>query len=343
MARSRGQLVGACCVTVACLLAAAWSTRAAEAPGAAPAGTGQAKAAGDEADAPLLLPATRPAGEKGLDTMLLDRPQVPITAPSGKRRKKAPQALGLAPEGSRVVHRRCRFRKISGTGWYRVLFVSEAGRRPARPQIVLPNALLATIETLPQARREATFRISGESTLYRGRSFVLLSKATLDAAPGKKADVPTARSPLTALAAGASSKRAGTSSLAAALLARRTGPAVVASRTSTRPGADAESVAPTGGKPQVVSPSRMVVDRLVRILPEKQGGWVIATFVGDNTLQEAPMRLLPCRFLEDAERMAKAGGGLGIRFRVSGNVAEYKGKRYLLLRKLLYEYDMGQF
>ena len=87
----------------------------------------------------------------------------------------------------------------------------------------------------------------------------------------------------------------------------------------------------------------MVTDRLVRILPNPKDGWWQAVFVADNTLQEAPVRLLPCEMLEQAENAVIVGGGQTARYRISGEVTEYKGKQYLLLRKRLVEHDMGQF
>jgi hypothetical protein len=88
----------------------------------------------------------------------------------------------------------------------------------------------------------------------------------------------------------------------------------------------------------------MVVDRLVRVLPEPAGRWWAAHFEADNTLQEPPLRLLPCGFLEVAQR-AQSGRGIGPEplMRVSGLVTHYKQKRYLLLRKLLPERRLGRF
>ena len=85
-----------------------------------------------------------------------------------------------------------------------------------------------------------------------------------------------------------------------------------------------------------------MADRLVRVLLTKNVGWTVAAFEGDNTLREAPVRLLPCALLERAEGAAGAVPLTGTRFRVSGEITTYKGRRYLLLRKLLPERDMGQ-
>jgi hypothetical protein len=88
-------------------------------------------------------------------------------------------------------------------------------------------------------------------------------------------------------------------------------------------------------------------------------------FYADNTLQEPPLRLLPCTELERATKAAsganapaanKPASGVNTaannmaagsptttkKFRISGELSEYKGRRYLLLRKVQVERDMGQ-
>ena len=85
-----------------------------------------------------------------------------------------------------------------------------------------------------------------------------------------------------------------------------------------------------------------VVDRLVRILPDERERWWLARFESDNTLADAPVRLLPCRLLEQARTAADEAEEPPV-FRVSGEVTRYKGRRYLLLRKLLQERDLQQF
>ena len=55
------------------------------------------------------------------------------------------------------------------------------------------------------------------------------------------------------------------------------------------------------------------------------------------------MRLLPCKLLEEAERRAAGATLKQAKFRVSGRITQYKGRRYLLLSKLLRVREMGQF
>ncbi len=105
------------------------------------------------------------------------------------------------------------------------------------------------------------------------------------------------------------------------------------------------SVAPLS-KGKVLAPGRAwaVVDRLVTIMPAGADRWVRVRFESDNTLREPPMRLLPCGMLRKAEGMGKATGrGKTARLRISGVITFYKGGRFLLLRKVLVERDLGRF
>ena len=55
-----------------------------------------------------------------------------------------------------------------------------------------------------------------------------------------------------------------------------------------------------------------------------------------------PIRLLPNRLLETALAISGAGTR-SVVFIVSGEVMEYKGMNYLLLRKVLVRRDLGNF
>ncbi|MFB3894101.1 MAG: hypothetical protein ACE15C_19025 [Phycisphaerae bacterium] len=127
--------------------------------------------------------------------------------------------------------------------------------------------------------------------------------------------------------------------------------------------ATAPSVAPARAVELPASKSTYVADRLVRITEQKSTWWT-AVFESDNNLQEPPLRLAPCLSLHRAEILVTGGvqphlsdrgmrdmrkrGAMGdepksIRFRISGEILTYKGCRYLLLRKCMLDWDMGQF
>ena len=80
----------------------------------------------------------------------------------------------------------------------------------------------------------------------------------------------------------------------------------------------------------------MIVDRLVRVLPDPASPWWNVRFEADNALGEPPLRVLPSRFLRTAQR-------LGGKLRVTGEMTHYKGQSYILLRKVLPERPLGQF
>ena len=78
--------------------------------------------------------------------------------------------------------------------------------------------------------------------------------------------------------------------------------------------------------------------RLVR-----EGQWWVFAFESDGKpMQDPPMRLLPCKWLEHMES-ASAGGTRGVRFIVTGRVTAYRGLNYLLCENVLIVHDMGNF
>ena len=104
-----------------------------------------------------------------------------------------------------------------------------------------------------------------------------------------------------------------------------------------------ESVAPAGKKPFESGKKTLVVDRIVRIMKKDKQGWWEARFKSDNTLREPPMRILPNKVFEKARNMTRTLGTRDLQLRISGMVTHYKGRRYLIIRKVLPERDMNQF
>ena len=104
---------------------------------------------------------------------------------------------------------------------------------------------------------------------------------------------------------------------------------------------EAPSVAASDRQPITVRV--VLIDRLVRVVRDADDGWMTVRFESDNTLQDPPMRLLPCRMLERAEQLAAGKARQTDILRVSGEVYQYKGNNYLLLRKVLPQRDMKQF
>lgn len=302
----------------------------------------------------------------GLPTdTLLDRPAIPITLPKGLPEQVRPSDL---PEGGAVVvDRVCRLIREERTGWWLLAFDAEAGRPPEPPRRVLPCRFLEQMEAVaaagaaaaPAAAPACHFRTSGETTVYKNAPYILPRKVTVQGSQAAKAPAaapaaaPVAPGPVEhatrpAAASSAPSSPAATEPTADevlnALLKGKTGRPIPLLPLGERPIA-VPSVAPAPAATEL-PPDRgaMVVDRLVRVLPDEESAWWVVRFESDNTLQEPPLKLLPCALLEKAQELhGKLRLHEPLVLRVTGEVTEYRDDRFLLLRKLLVERQLGRF
>jgi hypothetical protein len=273
------------------------------------------------------------------------------------------------------VEARAKIARVAGANWFVARYAREGNSPP--PQFLLPCQLLEQVESFADANPSPRLKVSGEVTRYRGRDFLLLSEVIVEESPRPadsardgRADANSAAALaiaetrpvlLTELAASApasdangaasrpasapASDPAGASpfEIISRMARERPGKTIVSTAPLSPTQPAARSVAPRATQPAIASAKgSMIVDRVVRIQPESKDGWWDVLFQGDNTLREPPIRLLPSALLEEAEKEVSAAPGGRIKFRVSGELAEYKGRRYLLLRKLLVEKDLGQ-
>ncbi len=84
-----------------------------------------------------------------------------------------------------------------------------------------------------------------------------------------------------------------------------------------------------------------LVDRTGRL--RKEGDWWVFVFVSDNNPDQSPdppMKLLPNRMLERMVRETQ-NGTVDADFIVSGEVTDFLGENYLLLRKLMRKRNQG--
>ena len=89
-------------------------------------------------------------------------------------------------------------------------------------------------------------------------------------------------------------------------------------------------------------PEHTVIARRVGRLT-RQGEWWLFTFESDGkAMQDPPMRLLPCRWLETMET-ATDMGTRDIRFLMTGKVTEYHGQNYLLPEHVMVVTAAGDF
>ena len=98
----------------------------------------------------------------------------------------APEApvMNLLPEGSLIVDRIGRLRRVQGTqsgeqGWELTL-ESDGRRMNDPPLLVLPNKILAQMKsTMIASNADLRFRVSGELTEFDGRNYILVQKAAV--------------------------------------------------------------------------------------------------------------------------------------------------------------------
>jgi hypothetical protein len=331
------------------------------------AGIARGQKAGDSA--PTEAPAT-PA--KQFDSLLLDR-EVPFTPPQrSPRTRPASEKADLAPDGSSVVGAAARLGESTAEGWRLIQIAGEN-----EPRRALPSEALEQMEKIAAESPDARFEISGENTTYGPNSYLLVTELAIlreeppagdaeaadrdDAeaeAPAPPAAAPAASQPGEERSADqAATTRPGghetdadaepsasSDDIIRQLRRDRPPRAVILEPEPTVPKAeDAPAVAPGPRRePLAMGRGRMVINRAVYIVPDRDGRWLEARFIGDNTLREPPMRLLPNRELElvQARREARE---VPTRFEVTGLTTRYRGRTYLLLRKAMVQRDLDQF
>lgn len=309
--------------------------------------------------------ATSPASSLAdeLERMLRVRPDPPVILPAAVEGRKEPAPRPPVPEGVLVIDRPCRLAPEPESRWL-VLAFEDMPQRPATAPAasqyrLLPCVLLEKMEEVAARDPAAVFRITGETTAYRGRNYLMPRKVTVErprrpgpVKPAREAKPPEPTTkPAPGAAPGATSRPADRGKpirpkdiLRRLLEARPAEPLLLPTGRARPVTSQPSSVAPGAGK--VLAPGRggMAIDRLVRILPEQDSTWYLARFEADNTLREPPLRLLPCQFLQRAEALISRDEQMSpARLRISGEITNYKGMSYLLLRKLLPVREMRQF
>jgi hypothetical protein len=266
---------------------------------------------------PVELPAVSKAEPATEPSLLMERGPVPITLPT------AAIPLNLPPR-----------------------FVLEfldnlPGGFPAQMR-VLPGRELAFLEALAAQDPPGEFRVTGQTTSYRGKAYILLLTIAKDSPPrAQRSEQPSGPAPAlpapealraTSRPVPADDAERIRTSLMKNRPARPLVPPPVPPTPRNLEAGGASSLRPPAAPPA----GDILIDRTVRIASSPDGQWMEARFEADNTLQEQPVPLLPCRLLERAEV-------IGGKVRITGILRRYKGQDYLLLRKVLTERNMGQF
>ncbi len=306
------------------------------------------KAATAPAPSPMVQPTPAPVHSG-------DRSPPPVIRP--RNYKPTPRPASLPGGGSRVLETPCRLQFFQPANWYLLRFENQDSNLPMYSRFVLQNSYLEQIESLAGQNPPPVLKVSGETMVYRGRSFILLDDVAIGGTEAAAAPSPSPRPvrqtpavmpvsmPADANVAPADDPKPPSSEdVLKDLLRDRPGKHVAVPVLTAQETDNVPSVAPKPAtRPVASARGAMVVDRLVRIYPETKDGWWMVNFETDNTLREPPLRLMPCRLLEKAEDYIRDNEALYVRFRVSGEITEYHGRRYLVLRKLLPYKDLGQF
>ncbi|MBI5722717.1 MAG: hypothetical protein HZA50_02075 [Planctomycetes bacterium] len=326
----------------------------------APAGGPVAGASGDQ----------RPTDYARLNEILSSRSPVPVTEPNrpasaGPVKPGQPPKPPLPVDGTMLVDYMGKIGRDQKTGWFTMTF-DHAEEQINKSRRLLPNALLERLLELAVADPSTVFRVSGETLVYGNHAYLLVRTAEIYSCRETADEAPPPKPPVKAPPAGQPPKETPPAAPAAQTQPAEEDPAspdeIIKRMLKDRPGQPVIAPSPnTVDTPERITQPRpitdliaqtqpeeeniqhgkasMVVDRVTRILPHKLEGWLQGRFESDNTFQDPPMLLLPCLMLERIDAKFERGAKL----KVTGEITTYKGVKYLLVRKVLPERNMGQF
>ncbi|MFW5817689.1 MAG: hypothetical protein ACOCWV_04025 [Planctomycetota bacterium] len=284
-----------------------------------------------------------PNEDAALSMLLLESGEPNTVAPTDGN-GAVPQEADLPRAGTLVIDQPATLVKDARSDWYRLEFDNAEALDGHPRRRVLPSRLLEKMEQLRKLRPDAEFRVSGETTLYDGHAYILLRRAASYKTGQKSAENPSGEAKPdtdTPSDPNATTQPASPEDIMAELLKHKP------DRPVRLPNVDSNALKDDSVAPRPIKgsgrPKTIVQNRVVYFVPEKDSDWWEARFVSDNTLTDRPARLLPNRLRERAEDLAKTTADRGRLFTVSGEITHYKGRRYLLIRKLFVKRDMGQF
>lgn len=283
-------------------------------------------------------------------SILRDRPPVPPTDARGYVAPEIPDHL-MPASGSMVIDRRATVQLNKRSGWYVARFENEEGEYYELPRVLLPCDMTEELSELNAENPNAILRLTGETFVYKGQPYLLPVIASIDtpehAMPSPKEPdqaIPPKNGTKDESADPEASQETSSETVLQGLQKYRdANPVIAEDRRKTGGKSPVPSAAPALEAEVAPGRSTLVVDRLVVVTHESTSKWWVVRFEADNTLIEGPIRILPCKLLEKVESIVGSNPKNYLRFRVSGDVYSYKGKYYLMLRKLLVEREMGQF
>ena len=246
----------------------------------------------------------------------------------------------LFPEGFRVGGREATLaRHPEQPRWF--LQFTTTGATPATdplavPLEVLPGKWLTNMIRFAEQQQDQTarFRVWGEITTYHNRNYIMPTfAAALSLFGDDSGDQASPAEP------SEDDKSLETDELRKAIMALpRTRP--LQSTDSLSPAPPPPSTG-TGSDEAIWKDGYMIINRVGRIsyYPEAQQ-WLFSFEADAASLAEPPVELLPSQLLAMLEQL-QAKSSRPLRFRISGQVTKYQSRNYVLLRKALVVYDLG--
>lgn len=203
---------------------------------------------------------------------------------------------------------------------------------------LLPSVTLGDLLVDANDRMTPRYRLTGQVTLYRQTNFLLagyylpLSKLK---DPNEPAGREASPEPAEAAARAAQDARPDEMAVPPEILER------LRDRRAVRgPQRQRRDKAVRAAGPKRV-PNRVLVDT-VGFIEQRQGRLEFVPDALGRNVSDLQYELLPCRALEEVERRMAASPER-IRFKVAGLVTGYRGKKYLLLQRVIREYNHGNF
>ena len=245
-----------------------------------------------------------------------------VAGRSGQLKREVESATALATQAGGTATEPAMFPdSVAGP---RMIFVFDHKEgEPDFPAMeVVPSRRLAVMEDASErGTRPVTFRISAEVTQYRGKNYLYVKPT----AGGVPANAGTASSsPPTAATASAP--------------ATASGPAASAPVLSPQ----VDAVAPDEPVAMRKREADTVEGRLGRLVRDAKTGMEVIAFDADGReMRDPPMGVIPCKSLQVMED-ATDGGIKPVKFRLSGEVTQYRGKNYLYVRAFQVVKDLGQ-
>jgi len=240
----------------------------------------------------------------------------------------------ILPDGYVVARRAGRFTREEP--WW-IVTLEPADKLPTpQPLRVLPNRQLMLVEQiLLEDRANDAYLVTGRITEFLGRNYILLDEVA--AAPKAPEAAPVTTAKPDATPDDASSGRPPTPEEIIEQLMQEAPRRVLERSASTAPidlpDRRDDETGPAFREGTII---REFPARLVRAAP----WWMLTREARGGRPASKPYRVLPNRLLE-VMVSASAGGTRSMVFLVSGELTEYRGVNYLLIRKVLIRRDMG--